>query len=272
MKLVNRVLRCDGGHAFDVAREGYVALAPPGQRIAPGDSPQMVAARERFLATGHYRRISREIVAALPDDLQPRAGGAPLAVDLGAGTGYHLATLLDARLGWRGLALDASRPALRRAARAHRQIAAVACDAWLALPIRDAGADLALSVFAPRNAAEIERVLAPAGALVVVTPTQRHLRELIDALGLLDVGADKQKRLRAALAPRLKSVRRRELEFEMTLDHEDLRALVAMGPSAHHVDAQALDERIARLAPRMRVGASLVIETFRRSGAVARSD
>jgi 23S rRNA (guanine745-N1)-methyltransferase len=272
MTLVERVLRCGRGHAFDVAREGYVALAPPGQRLAPGDSAQMVAAREQFLATGHYRKISQEIVDALPGDLQRRTGNAPLAVDLGAGTGHHLAALLEARAGWRGVALDASRPALRRSARAHRAIAAVACDAWLALPLRDASADLVLSVFAPRNAPEIARILAPTGALVAVTPTQRHLRELIDAVGLLDVGADKQQRLRTALAPRLESVQRRELEFEMTLGHDELRALIAMGPSAHHIGAQELERRVAGLEPRVAASASLVIETFRSSDAVERSD
>ncbi|MEA2141180.1 MAG: rRNA (guanine745-N1)-methyltransferase [Solirubrobacteraceae bacterium] len=223
----------------------------------------MVAAREAFLATGHYRQIAEEIAAAIAAGLAPRGGGAPLAVDLGAGTGYHLAALLRARPRWRGVALDASRPALRRAARAHPRIAAVACDVWQELPVQDASAELVVNVFAPRNGREIARVLAPGGALVVVTPAPSHLRELVDALGLLGVGADKQGRLHAALAPELESVRRRELELSMTLDHDELHALVAMGPSAHHLDSRLLAGRIAQLPPRVRVGASLAIETFR---------
>jgi 23S rRNA (guanine745-N1)-methyltransferase len=263
LSLSGRVLRCADGHAFDIAREGYVALAPPRRKLAPGDSPGMVAARERFLATGHYRAIADEVAAAIPADLAPRAGVAPLAVDLGAGTGYYLAALLQDRARWQGVALDASRPALRRAARAHPQIAAVACDVWRELPLQNAVADVVVNVFAPRNGQETARVLAPGGALVVVTPEPSHLRELVDALGLLDVGADKQERLHATLAPRLQPVRRRERELAMTLDHDQLRALVAMGPSAHHVDSRLLDERIAKLPRSVRVGASLAIETFR---------
>jgi 23S rRNA (guanine745-N1)-methyltransferase len=223
----------------------------------------MVAAREAFLATGHYRKITEEIAAAIPAGLAPRAGGPALAADLGAGTGYHLAALLRERPRWRAIALDASRPALRRAARAHPRLAAVACDVWQELPLQDASADLILNVFAPRNGPEIARVLAPGGALVVVTPAPNHLRELVDALGLLGVGPDKQERLQATLAPRLESVRRHELELAMTLDHDELHALVAMGPSAHHIDASMLAGRIAQLPQKVRVGASLAIETFR---------
>jgi 23S rRNA (guanine745-N1)-methyltransferase len=271
LELAGRVLQCARGHAFDVARQGYVALAPPRRKLAPGDSPDMVAARETFLATGHYRAIAEEIEAAVPADLSPPADGAPLAVDLGAGTGYYLAALLGLRPGWRGVALDASRPGLRRAVRAHPRIAAIACDVWQELPVQDASAELVLNVFAPRNAAEIARILAPGGALVVVTPAPSHLRELVEELGLLDVGADKQQRLHTALGPRLAPVRRHELELTMTLDHDELRALVAMGPSAHHLDSQLLAERIAKLPRSVRVGASVAIETFRANPAAAPS-
>jgi len=49
----------------------------------------------------------------------------------------------------------------------------------------------------------------------------------------------------------------------MTLGHDELRALAAMGPSAHHLDARVLAGRVAQLPQSVRVGASLAIETFR---------
>jgi 23S rRNA (guanine745-N1)-methyltransferase len=266
LSLAGRALSCANGHRFDVAREGYVALAPPRRKLAGGDSPEMVAARETFLARGHYEAIASEVARAASAALARGARGTPLAVDLGAGTGYYLAALLSERPESRGIALDASRSALRRATRAHRQIAAVLCDVWQELPVRDACAEVVLNVFAPRNAAEIPRVLAPGGTFVAVTPTPSHLRELVDALGLLDVGADKQERLHAALAPRLEPVAARTLELELALDRDEVRALVAMGPSAHHLTAEELGERIARLAQKTSVGASVVIESFRASG------
>ena len=90
--------------------------------------------------------------------------GGPVVLDLGAGTGHHLAGVLDALPGALGIALDTSRPALRHAARAHADIAAVVADVWQALPLADATVDLVLDVFSPRNGAEMARVLKPGGA------------------------------------------------------------------------------------------------------------
>ena len=50
-------------------------------------------------------------------------------------------------------------------------------------------------MFAPRNPTEMARVLAPGGALLAVTPTTRHLFELVGPLGLLSVPEDKADRL-----------------------------------------------------------------------------
>jgi 23S rRNA (guanine745-N1)-methyltransferase len=112
---------------------------------------------------------------------------------------------------------------------------------WRGLPVRDGVAAAVLCVFAPRNAAEMRRILARSGVIVVVTPTPRHLAELVEPLGLVRVDERKPERLAASLG---EPVRVREVEEEMRLSREDVAALVAMGPSAHHVDA----ERVARPA------------------------
>ena len=89
----------------------------------------------------------------------------------GAGTGHHLAGVLDALPGALGIALDTSRPALRHAVRAHADIAAVVADVWQPLPVADATIELVLDVFSPRNGAEMARVLKPGGVALVVIPT-----------------------------------------------------------------------------------------------------
>lgn len=260
-----RALICASGHSFDVARQGYVALLPPGRRTAGGDSAGMVAARDAFLGAGHYAPITAAVSAAAQAVAGPATGSERCVVELGAGTGHHLAALLEALPGWRGIALDASRPALRRAARAHPRIAAVACDVWLELPVQDATADLVIDVFAPRNGPEIARVLSARGALVVVTPTPRHLNQLVAALGLLAVDADKQARVQITLSPHLRSVSRSEVEFELALGHADVQALVAMGPSAHHLGADDVRRGIAQLPAEFGVTASVIVETFVRN-------
>jgi 23S rRNA (guanine745-N1)-methyltransferase len=223
----------------------------------------MVAARDEFLGAGHFDPIADAAAAAALEAIGRRAATPGFALDLGAGTGYQLARLLDSLPGWRGLALDASTAALRRAARAHSGMAAVACNVWGELPLRDGAADLALNVFAPRNGGEIARVLAPDGALIVVTPTVRHLQELAALPGMLRVDERKEERLEAALSPSLAAAARRELELELVLPRTDVRRLVAMGPSARHVDPGELERRLAEMAEQVTVTASVTIETFR---------
>jgi 23S rRNA (guanine745-N1)-methyltransferase len=250
------VLLCENGHSHDVARQGYVTLT--GSRRSPlaGDSAAMVEARRRFLSAGHYAPLSNALADAARD--------AECILDLGAGPGHHLARVLDGFPDAVGLALDSSRPALRRALRAHPRIAAVACDVWQELPLGDRAIDLALNVFAPRNAPELGRVLASGARLLVVTPTERHLAELVAALGMLSVPADKQADVESKLAAYFEPVGRDELDFPLTLTRADLRALVQMGPSAHHVDPDELEQRLAELPEPAHATASVVLETFRR--------
>jgi 23S rRNA (guanine745-N1)-methyltransferase len=245
-------LRCASGHVFDVARQGYVNLLA-GKASVTGDSAAMVAARDEFLAAGHYAPIVSRVVAA--------CSAAGCVLDLGAGTGHYLAAVLDAAPGRVGVALEIAKPALRRAARAHPRLGAVGADTWQRLPVRDGVISVALNVFAPRNAAEIARVLAPDGRLVVVSPTAAHLRELVSALDLLTVGEDKAARVSASLPGFVESTQD-VCEFTMSLTHEEVHALVGMGPSAWHVDQDALRSRVSALAAPVRVTASVTVTSY----------
>jgi 23S rRNA (guanine745-N1)-methyltransferase len=259
-------LVCDRGHGYDRARQGHVTLLPPRGRLPLADSAAMVAAREAFLDAGHYAPIAQAVAHAAREGAGPLPGRPGCVVDLAAGTGHHLAAVLDALQGWWGIAVDASRPALRRAVRAHARIAAIACDVWAPLPLRDGSADVVLCVFGPRNGPEIARVLSADGVLVLVTPAPEHLCELVPALGMLRVDAGKRERVERALSPHLTALHRRPVAFEMALGHDDVRALVAMGPSAYHVRPDEVEERVARLPEPVRVTAAVVVETFRRAG------
>jgi 23S rRNA (guanine745-N1)-methyltransferase len=241
-------LRCGTGHSFDVAKQGFVTLVRG--KLAAGDTAEMVAARSAFLDAGHYTPIA--------DALARLAGPGPV-VDAGAGTGHYLAHLLECVDGV-GLALDSSKPALRRAAKAHPGIGAVACDLWQPLPVRTGVAGVVLNVFAPRVPSELHRVLRSDGVLLLVAPAADHLGELVSTLDLLAVEEDKQTKVDARMAEHFTVGNRLPVAFPMSLDRDAVRALVGMGPNAFHGDRSA---RIAELPVRTSVTASVTVTAYR---------
>jgi 23S rRNA (guanine745-N1)-methyltransferase len=261
LELSDRTARCSLGHAYDLAKQGYLNLLPSASTGIDGDSAEMIEARADFLSRGWYAPIRAALVDSLPKVEQA------LAVEVGAGTAYYLAGVLDAGpragdAGWRGIAVDVSRYAARRAAKVDPGIGSVVADAWRGLPVRDGVADVVLDVFAPRNATEMARVLAPGGRLLVVTPNQQHLGELIDVLGMVSVDGEKERRLVESLAG-FERVEQRVVGTTMRLDHEAIEQLVGMTPSARHMDRQARAERIGGLPDPMDVTLSVTVSTWR---------
>jgi 23S rRNA (guanine745-N1)-methyltransferase len=253
-------LRCVGGHSFDRARQGHVTLLPPGHRPPTGDDAAMVADRVAFLAAGHFAGLTR----ALGDTLM--AGDRPRTLlDLGGGTGHHLAGVLERLPDAVGVVLDSSRYAARRAARAHSRATAVVADSWARLPVRDGVVDGLLVVFAPRNGAEIARVLRPRGRLVVATPEPGHLAEIVEPLGLLRVDPDKEARLAAGLHPHLEAVSASTYRAQLHLDHADVLALVGMGPHARHRSRAELAAAVSTLPDPVRVTLAVRIGSYRRA-------
>ncbi|MEU7633107.1 putative RNA methyltransferase [Nocardia sp. NPDC049220] len=253
----DRALRCGRGHSFDVARQGYVSLLTGASTKMTGDTAAMLDARATFQSGGHFAPIADAVSRAVTAAQRPDGS----VLEVGAGTGYYLAAVLDAAPSTVGIGLDVAKPAVRRCARTHPRAAAVLADAWLGVPIRDGAVNRVLSVFAPRNPREIARILADDGRFVVATPTERHLGELIGPLDMVRVDPDKDRRLDNAMSGHFETVEHTLVEYPMTLDRSDVANVVGMGPSAHH--ATATDARLAQLSETVEVTASVVVASYR---------
>lgn len=179
--------QCAVRHSFDAARQGYVnlVLAHNKHSKEPGDNPDMIRSRRRFLDLGYYRQVSDGIIEIIGRELSgllPGNGGTLL--DAGCGEGYYLQRLKEALAQGRTARLpitchgvDVSRFAVRQATQRDRSIA------WFVasindLPFLDGSLDLVLSVFSPPNIPEFSRVLKEGGSLVFASPGPKHLNGL----------------------------------------------------------------------------------------------
>lgn len=271
-------LVCDAGHSFDAAKQGYINLLTGKGTVFESDSADMVAARHGFLSAGHYRPLADALAEFATDALTGAGGGAtgdstaegeveggpedgPAILDAGTGTGHYLRAVLD-RVPAAAVGLDISKFALRRAARLNPGAANLVADIWQPLPVRDAALDVVTVVFAPRNAAEFERVLRPGGRLIVVTPRPGHLAEVAGTTGMLGIEPAKEERLAAGLAGHFTALPGRDIDIALDLTPDDVVKLALMGPAGHHLDRASLDETRAGLAVHTAVTARFRISVF----------
>jgi len=243
-----RVLGCPNGHRFDLARQGYATLLP-GRPAHGGDTPAMLDRRQRVHEAGLLAELHAAVVEAARagDGARERADpqrdgtsghGRPpgIVCEVGAGPGTYLAAVLEALPDRAGLAVDVAKAAARRAARCHPRASAVVADVWAGLPLHAGSVAVLLDVFAPRNAAEFARIVAPGGTLVVVTPEPRHLAELRAHFGMLDVPAGKGERVAAELTPHFLTRAVNRIDTTTLVPPGLTLDLATMGPSGHHLE------------------------------------
>lgn len=261
---------CSRGHTMNIARQGYVSLLGRDAGTHTADSAGMMAARERFLAAGHYQPLVEALVGeAVSAGRAPAPGGIPgqgarpegAVVEFGSGTGHYLAAVLDAMPERVGIGVDNSKFAARRTAKSHERTSAIVADIWDGVPIRDDAAGLMLNVFSPRNGEEMARILAPGGRLVAVTPQAGHLGELIEAFGMISVDPDKEERLERSLGSLAAGLETRGLGWQMSLAPSEIRDLVEMGPSAGRTSKGDMDQLIDGLGSETVVTAAVTIST-----------
>ena len=257
----------ESGHSFDVAKQGYVTLAAGAGLKHKGDDMDMVNARETYLAMGHFAPFVEAVTGAVQDGLDSASlsESTPASLlEVGAGTGYYLAHTLDSIAEARGVGLDISPHAAKHLAKCHPRVGAVVADVWERLPIQDESVDAISVVFAPRNPAEFQRVLAPGGQVIVLTPGAGHLDELREPLGILGVEEGKVERMYEQAEGFLEQAADPvDISFPIELDKASVAAQVGMSPSARHISAGELAERMAALPPTLTVTARARLDRLR---------
>ncbi|HEY0157619.1 MAG TPA: methyltransferase domain-containing protein [Thermoanaerobaculia bacterium] len=208
---------CANAHSFDVARSGYVNLLQPQDRRSknPGDTPEAVAARRRFLERGHADALVEATVRALP----MRAGQTLL--DAGCGEGHHTDAFRRA-YGVEACGVDISVPAIELAAKRYRECEWVVANADRFLPYADGSFDAVASITARLSVSEFARVLAPDGRLLIAIPGADDLVELREAVQGERVERDRVERTFELFAPRFTLERHERVSEIVRLDRESI--------------------------------------------------
>ena len=217
--------RCSNNHVYDRAREGYFHLLPSGRRGrsgTPGDTPESLQARRRFLHAGWYSPIAE----AVSETLNKHAG---IVVDVGCGEGWYLSQMSGASL----YGLDISKRAIHMASKYLPQ-AQFCVGTAHRLPIQSQSCDAVFTVFAPHSHQEYLRILKLGGRWVTVTPGSHHLHEMRPRRS---EAVDRREERRNEPPPHVQSAHR--LTFTLTLDDNAAADLFAMTPLQWQTAADA---------------------------------
>ena len=225
-------LKCEKGHCFDRAKEGYWHLLPVQsmRTKAPGDSREMVAARRSFLNAGYYGIFGKALGQLCLEYGVPADPEAPLRLlDAGCGEGWYDRNIAQkfAEAG-RPLQLagfDIAKPAVRLAAKA-LPTAQYAVASSFSQPVRTGWADLLLNCFSPFAQEEFLRVLRPGGRMVYVVPGAEHLYQMKAVL----YEKPYKNPVQEVAYDGFRAIGEREVSGSITVPHEQLEALFAMTP------------------------------------------
>lgn len=173
LDLVQQSLVCTNRHSFDLAKFGYVNLAPQVKASKDYDKENFQN-RQLVLEDGFYDHI----LTSLSECLSPLDHPANI-LDIGCGEGYYSRNLQERYPDHSFYAFDLSKESIQLAAKSDQEWKVKWFVGDLArLPLLDQSMDLLLDIFSPANYQEFKRVLAPDGRLIKVIPTAAHLQEI----------------------------------------------------------------------------------------------
>jgi 23S rRNA (guanine745-N1)-methyltransferase len=246
---VGQTLKCPQAHSFDVAREGYVNLwlARRKKPAILGDTKKMLQARRNFLDRGHYGLLSdainERVYDHLVDNLGRRDESFPAYVaEIGCGEGYYVGRLkhhLDSQLDIHYFGMDISKDAAGLASKRYKDIRFIVASTKQKILFANDSIQVLLNIFAPRNAAEFDRVMAKAGILIVVIPNPDHLADLPSSLMRLGIEPDKERRVVEQFAGMFRLAEKQTIEYEMYLNGGELLDLMRMTPHYWHMAEEA---------------------------------
>ena len=236
----NNQMQCINHHAFDVAKKGYLNLAP--QHLEKYYTQELFEARQKIMGElelydGLYSLLLNILKKEVENNKQIRM------LDLGSGEGSHLQLLYN---DWLErfpkndplfIGLDIAKEGIQTAAKYYQD------PLWLVadlshIPFDDNSVDGILTILSPSNYEEIQRVLKKKeGWFIKVIPGSNYLKELREiVLPEEEVEYDPSNIL-SHFKENFSSTYKKETFYQrVPIEKEYLESLIEMTPLTQHID------------------------------------
>ena len=237
LTLVESSLKCNNRHSFDLAKFGYVNLAPQIKQSANYDKENFQN-RQQILEAGFYQTILEAI-----SDLLSNSESAKTVLDIGCGEGFYSRKLQENHSDKTFYAFDISKDSIQIAAKSEPNWAVNWFVGDLArLPIKDASMDILLDIFSPANYGEFRRVLSKDGILIKVIPTENHLKEIRQMVQDQLTNKDySNQNIKNHFQEHFTILSNQTASLTKTITAEQLQALLSMTPLLFHIDQSKID-------------------------------
>lgn len=237
LTLLETNFKCCNRHSFDLAKFGYVNLAPQIKQSANYDKENFQN-RQQILEAGFYQAILDAV-----SDLLASSKTTTTILDIGCGEGFYSRKLQESHSEKTFYAFDISKDSVQIAAKNEPNWAVNWFVGDLArLPIKDANMDILLDIFSPANYGEFRRVLSKDGILIKVIPTENHLKEIRQRVQ--DQLTNKEysnQDIKEHFQEHFTILSSQTASLTKTITAEQLQALLSMTPLLFHVDQSKID-------------------------------
>ena len=237
LTLVESSLKCNNRHSFDLAKFGYVNLAPQIKQSANYDKENFQN-RQQILEAGFYQAILEDI-----SNLLATNPSAKTVLDIGCGEGFYSRKLQESHSEKTFYAFDISKDSVQIAAKSEPNWAVNWFVGDLArLPIKDGSMDILLDIFSPANYGEFRRVLSKDGILIKVIPTENHLKEIRQKVQNQLTNKDYSNQdIKNHFQNNFTILSSKTASLTKTITTKQLQALLSMTPLLFHVDQTKID-------------------------------
>ena len=237
LTLVESSLKCNNRHSFDLAKFGYVNLAPQIKQSANYDKENFQN-RQQILEAGFYQAILDAV-----SDLLANSETSTTVLDIGCGEGFYSRKLQERHPDKTFYAFDISKDSVQIAAKSEPNWAVNWFVGDLAhLPIKDTSMDILLDIFSPANYGEFRRVLSKDGILIKVIPTENHLKEIRQRVQDQLTNKDYSNQdIKNHFQEHFTILSSQTTSLTKTITAEQLQALLSMTPLLFHIDQSKID-------------------------------